>query len=157
MTRLKSGSLGTFAAGFAARVAGAGPEALEHFERLGFNLFTFLQLVDDQRDAIHPGAGSDLARSKATLPVVFYARQAPSGAASRDGGTLWQQTRQAYLASGASVYAALLALGYLGRARDTLRRIADLGYAITPLAALLERLSSEAMETLGSVGPVVGA
>src|SRR5712675_715699 len=47
MTRLKSGSLGTFAAGFAARIAGAGPGDARIFEALGCNLFTFAQLVDD--------------------------------------------------------------------------------------------------------------
>lgn len=150
MTRLKSGSLGRFAAGFAARLAGAEPEALDMFERFASDLFSFAQLVDDQRDARPPVGDSDLARSKATLPVVFYLRGASDAMLSR-------QTCDAYLSSGASTYTAIIALAYLARARAELRLLADRGYAIADLGRVLESVDSSAAETLGAVGPGVVA
>jgi geranylgeranyl pyrophosphate synthase len=152
MTRLKSGSLGTFAAGFAARVAGAGPAGLEVLERFGFNSFTFAQLVDDQRDACAPGTHSDLAQAKATLPVVFFGRRNKLNPPAPVDGRISPQTCDAYESSGASAYAAIIALAYLGRARADLQRLADHGFAVGGLGRFLERFESGATGTLGTVG-----
>jgi geranylgeranyl pyrophosphate synthase len=152
MTHLKSGSLGTFAAGFAARVAGAEADDLELFERVGFNLFTFAQLIDDQRDACMPGPLSDLAQAKATLPVVFYRQRNQIDSPAPAGGTISRETCDAYDSSGAPVYAAIVALAYLGRAQTDLQRLADRGYAIGELGRFLEGVESDASKTLGTVG-----
>jgi geranylgeranyl pyrophosphate synthase len=152
MTRLKSGSLGTFAAGFAARVAGAGTEGLEVFERFGFNIFTFAQLIDDQRDACIPGPLSDLARAKATLPVVFYRQRSQIDSPAPAGDRISKETCDEYDSSGAPVYAAIIALAYLGRAKEDLQRLADRGYAIEGLGRFLEGVESGATSTLGTVG-----
>lgn len=151
MTHLKSGSLGTFAAGFAARVAGADADRLELFERFGFNIFTFAQLVDDQRDACIPGPFSDLAQAKATLPVIFSQRNQIDSPASA-GGTIPREVSDAYDSSGAPVYAAIIALAYLGRAQADLRRLADRGCAIGGLGRFLEGVESGASRALGTVG-----
>ncbi|HET8947911.1 MAG TPA: polyprenyl synthetase family protein [Candidatus Polarisedimenticolia bacterium] len=178
MTRLKSGNLGAFAAGFAARLAGVGAAAgaggsdagvVPLFESLGFNLFTCAQLVDDHRDGCAPGGRSDLARSKATLPVVFFARHRPQPRAgglaartfidsdARGDGTLSDAVHHAYESSGASLYAAVLALAYLGRARADLQCLADHGCPIGPLGRFVEGVESEAARTLGAVGAGVVA
>jgi geranylgeranyl pyrophosphate synthase len=179
MTRLKSGSLGAFAAGFAARLAGVpGVEAEVStlFESLGFNLFTCAQLVDDHRDGCIPGAASDLARSKATLPVVFFSLHGPrpggdevsryGTGALRDGsvdsdargdGTLSTAVHDVYESSGAPLYSAVLALAYLGRARADLQRLAERGCSIGPLGRYLEGVEAEAARTLGAVGAGVVA
>ena len=167
MTRLKSGSLGSFAAGFAGRLAG--DDGLTPvFESLGFNLFTCAQLVDDHRDGCGPGANSDLARSKATLPVVFYSRHRPQAGIDglpRDfsidsdaGGDGRLPTRQNdYESSGAPLYAAVLALAYLGRAHADLQCLADHGCRTGPLGRFVEGVESEAARTLGAVGAGVVA
>jgi len=159
MTRLKSGNLGSFAAGFAARLAGVDSDAFPVFESLGFNLFTCAQLVDDHRDGCAPGARSDLARSKATLPVVFFARRRHTSIDSdaRGDGTLLPAVHHVYESSGAPLYAAVLALAYLGRARANLQRLAESGYSIGPLGRFVEGVESEAARTLGAVGPDVVA
>jgi len=152
MTRLKSGSLGTFAAGFAARVAGADADCLELFERLGFNIFTFAQLIDDQRDACLPGPLSDLAQAKATLPVVFFSQRNQIDSPASAGGTIPREVSDAYDSSGASAYAAIIALAYLGRAQADLRRLSDRGCAIGGLGCFLEGVESGASRALDTVG-----
>ncbi|HYV19755.1 MAG TPA: class 1 isoprenoid biosynthesis enzyme [Verrucomicrobiae bacterium] len=152
MTRLKSGSLGAFAAGFAARLAGIDPGLSSVFESLGFNLFTCAQLVDDQRDACAPGERCDLARSKATLPVVYFVRQTSLEPAAASDGTLSPKSRDAYQSSGAPIYAAVLSLAYMGRARADLRSLAERGCATTSLEAFVGRVESEAALTLCALG-----
>ena len=152
MTHLKSGSLGTFAAGFAARVAGADADCLELFERFGSNIFTFAQLIDDQRDACLPGPLSDLAQAKATLPVVFYSQRNQIDSPAPAGGRISRDISDAYDSSGAPVYAAIIALAYLGRARADLQRLADRGYAIGGLGRFLEDVESGATSALGTFG-----
>jgi hypothetical protein len=54
LRRLRSGTLGRFAAGFAVRAAGVKPAGASLFERLGFHLFTFAHLMHDHPDAGRP-------------------------------------------------------------------------------------------------------
>ena len=152
MTCLKSGSLGSFAAGFAARLAGARGESLALFERVGFNLFTYAQLVDDQRDACAPAGTCDLAQAKATLPVVYFSDRAAIDSARAVDGTIPRPTCDAYESSGASAYAAILALAYLDRAHADLAHLADRGHDTHALGRFLDRVESGASETLGAVG-----
>lgn len=159
MTRLKSGNLGSFTAGFAARLAGGDVGVFPLYEGLGFNLFTCAQLVDDHRDGCLPGGRSDLARSKATLPVVYFSRHTHTSvdSAARINGTISPAACDVYESSGAPLYAAVLALAYLGRARADLRRLAERGCSIGPLGCFVEGVESEAARTLGAVGAGVVA
>jgi geranylgeranyl pyrophosphate synthase len=73
MTSLKAGSLGRFATGLGASMATEDPEIVHLSGEFGFNLFTYLQLVDDLRDACNAqDSPGDLMRHKKTLPVVFF-------------------------------------------------------------------------------------
>jgi geranylgeranyl pyrophosphate synthase len=148
MTRLKSGSLGSFAAGFAVRIAGGDADTIPVFESIGFNLFTCAQLVDDQRDARTKGSLSDMARGKATVPVVFQSR---IDSTAREDGRLSPEVRE-NPRSGALVCAAVLALAHLARARADLHLLANRGYPTEPLHRYMAEVESEAARTWGAVG-----
>jgi len=148
MTRLKSGGLGRFVTGFAARITGTDRDAVALFERFGDHTFTLAQIVDDLRDACAPGETSDLAQRKATLPVVFYGRVIDSPAAA--DGMLSCDIRDTYESSGAPLYAAILAHAYLSRAKEDLTLLARRGYAVGGLIAFLESVDSGAGATLSA-------
>src|SRR5207249_9699641 len=148
MTRLKSGALGKFATGFAARIAGADKEGVALFERFGDHRFTLAQLVDDLRDACAPGHDSDLAQRKATLPVVFYGRGIDSVVPT--DGMLSTEVRTVYESSGAPLYAAILARAYMSRAEEDISLLAQQGYAVGGLERFLENVDSGALETLSA-------
>jgi geranylgeranyl pyrophosphate synthase len=147
-TRLKSGGLGRFAAGFAARVAGADGSGVARFEALGEHLFTLAQLVDDLRDASVPGEASDLEQAKPTLPVVFYGRGIDSPVPS--DGILPADVLSKYETSGAPLYAAILAHAYLSRAEEDLSLLAQHGYAVGGLERFLESVETGAEEILSA-------
>ncbi len=147
-TCLKSGGLGKFVAGFAARVAGADGDGVALFERLGFHTFTFAQLVDDLRDACDPDQASDLAERKATLPVVFYSQGIDSLAPAN--GMLSSAIRRTYESSGAPLYVAILAHAYMSRAEEDLSLLARNGYAVGGLGRFLKSVDSGAGETLSA-------
>lgn len=147
-TCLKSGGLGKYVAGFAARIAGADGDGVLLFERLGSHTFTLAQLVDDLRDACARGQGSDLAQGKATLPVVFYG-QGINPPAPLDG-MLSADIRRTYESSGAPLYVAILAHAYLSRAQEDLSLLARQGYAVAGLVRFLESVDSSAAETLNA-------
>lgn len=144
-TQMKSGSLGRFITGFAARVAGANGEGVALLERLGVNAFTFAQLVDDLRDACTDDPTSDLSQGKATLPVVFSSQAVDP---DRWGGAMLGIEVPAYESSGAPVYVAIIAQAYMSRAQEDLVTLARIGYAIGGLARFLESLDSSAADTL---------
>ncbi len=148
MTRLKSGGLGKFATGFAARIAGADGEGVALFERFGDHTFTLAQLVDDLRDACAPGGDSDLAQRKATLPVVFYGREIDSPALV--DGILSRDACNTYESSVAPLYVAILAHSYMSRADEDLTLLARHGYAVGGLVRFLESMDSDAGETLSA-------
>jgi len=148
MTCLKSGGLGRFTTGFAARVAGAEADGVALFERFGDHTFTLAQVVDDLRDACAPGQTSDLAQGKATLPVVFYSR-VPGPPAPVDA-MLSEDICRTYDSSGAPVYAAILAHAYMSRAEEDLTSLARRGYAVEGLVGFFESLVSSAGETLSA-------
>ena len=73
MTARKAGSLGRLAGDFGARVATHDSEVISLFGEFGFNLFTYLQLIDDMRDACPRNSPqSDLAQHKKSVPLVFF-------------------------------------------------------------------------------------
>jgi geranylgeranyl pyrophosphate synthase len=147
-TCLKSGGLGRFVTGFAARVAGADEEGLALFERLGYHTFTLAQLVDDLRDACAPGETSDLAHRKATLAVVFYGQGVDS--LVPPDGMLTAEVCKLYESSGAQLYVGILAYAYMKRAEEDLLLLARHGYAVGGLVRLLESVDSGAGETLSA-------
>ena len=147
-TCLKSGGLGRFVAGFAARVAGADGDGVSLFERFGSNIFTLAQLIDDMRDACAPGQSSDLAQRKATLPVVFYGRGVDSPIPL--DGMLAPDIRQTYDSSGAPLYGAILAQAYMSRAQEDLLLLARRGYVVGGLGRFLENVDLGAGEVLGT-------
>jgi len=148
MTRLKSGALGKFATGFAARIAGADKEGVALFERFGDHTFTLAQLVDDLRDACAPGRDSDLAQRKATLPVVFYGQEFDSPAPV--DGILSRDICNSYESSVAPLYVAILAQAYIMRADEDLTLLARHGYAVGGLVRFFESVDSDAGKTLSA-------
>ncbi len=132
MTTLKAGSIGRFAAGFGASMATDDAEMINMSGELGFNLFTYLQLADDLRDACPPsGQAGDLAANKKTVPVVF-SKGSPSdercgsqgGIIQRASGrNLGRNPVQAFKDSGAETFGAIVAETFLNRAKETLGRL----------------------------------
>ena len=148
MTCLKAGGLGRFVTGFMGRVIGADGDGVALLERFGHHTFTLAQLVDDLRDACAPGEDSDLARRKATLPVVFYGQRIDSPAPV--DGILSHQTCRTYESSGASVYAAILVHAYMSRAEEDLTLLVRHGYAVGGLVRFLESVDSGAGKILSA-------
>ena len=138
MTSLKSGSLGRFAAAFGACMATEDPETVWSFGEFGFDLLTYLQLVDDLRDAC-PGDGKpgDLILHKKTVPLVFFydylAQRYPERGNALDiiDGIMLEQTpesaaleiRREFEASGAGLFGAIAAESFLNRAKGHLERL----------------------------------
>ena len=147
-TCLKSGGLGGFIAGFAARIAGADEEGVALFERFGSSTFTFGQLLDDMRDACAQGELSDLAQHKATLPVVFYSQE--GGSPVGLDGMLSQDIHETYESSGAPLYVAIVAQVYMSRARRDLSLLARRAYAVGGLGRFLKSVELGAEEILSA-------
>jgi geranylgeranyl pyrophosphate synthase len=132
MTSLKAGSLGRFATGLGASMATEDPEIVNMSGEFGFNLFTYLQLVDDLRDAFKAqDLRGDLMQRKKTLPVVFFRNSLtesnhevvcsiiPSGV----WGNTWVDVSREFEASGARIFGAIVAEAFLNRAKSNLAGI----------------------------------
>lgn len=144
MTALKAGGLGELAAVFGASLATDDTETVRLFGELGFNLFTYAQLVDDLRDAFpSQGSSSDWEQGKKTLPLLFFRNSlrekrldvrthdgmmpAPTPASERVSiiaahtpqGSSPDVTEE-YDSSGAQVFGAIVAETFLNWAKDTL-------------------------------------
>jgi hypothetical protein len=139
LRRLRSGTLGRFAAGFAVRAAGVEPADASLFERLGFHLFTFAHLMHDHPDAGRPD------------PLVAL----PSGHAPPAGGAPAPQILSPeYDSRGGSSFSEILALAYLGRAHADLQLLAARGYAVEALGRFLQHVESEGRPIAGALGPM---
>ena len=134
ITCLKSGSLGRLATSFAANIATDESQTIKLFEEFGFNLFTYMQLVDDIRDACPENTPhTDLGQHKKTLPLVYFfnflvedASVTNSDIMSPDSGVpISQKVRQAFKASGAEVFSAIVAETFLNRAKSNLADLRD--------------------------------
>jgi geranylgeranyl pyrophosphate synthase len=147
-TCLKSGGLGGFVAGFAARIAGTDADGIALFERFGSNTFTLAQLLDDLRDASAPGLLSDLAQRKATLPVVFYGRGVGSPVPHDD--MLPPDIHKTYESSGGPLYVAILAQAYMSRAQQDLSLLARRAYAVSGLGRFLKNVELGAEKILSA-------
>ena len=131
MTSLKAGSLGRLAAGFGAWLATDDAGTIDTCEEFGSNLFTFMQLIDDIRDA-KPENSSDIRRNKKTIPIVFLHHQM---AQARDGlpdgilpppgsiGTGAPQLDELDT-SGADAFGVIVAEAFLNRAKGALANLA---------------------------------
>lgn len=130
MTGLKAGSLGKLAAGFGASMATDDLDIVKSCEDFGFNLFTYLQLIDDLRDACpKQGLPRDLMLHKKTVPLMFFRNSLPAEnhACPKDGIMLPQiwaeanvEVRQEFDASGAGVFCAILAETFLNQVKKNL-------------------------------------
>jgi len=129
MTALKAGSIGRMAAGFGAGLAGGDAQTSALCGEFGFNLFTYLQLVDDLRDACPKGGvPEDLLQNKKTVPLVFFAGSLPGAGASVVSATMRgkedpeaaRQLQEVFERSGANVFCGVVAEVFLNRAKDNL-------------------------------------
>lgn len=153
LTRLRSGTLGRFAAGFAARAAGAEPTGAALFERLGFHLFTFAHLMHDHPDAGRPAPLRGRDEASQHTDGARQGDASPSGAKSPDGALSPQLLSPEHDSPGGSSFAEILALAYLGRAHADLQLLAARGYAVEGLGRFLSRVESDGRSTAGLLGP----
>ena len=131
MTSLKAGSLGRMAADIGASIATDDPEIVSLCSEFGFNLFTYVQLIDDLRDACPTqGVQRDLLGHKQTVPLVFLYRTIAEKS-SGDSDIMSPQVlelagvdvRREFESSGAPVFSAVVAETFLNRARRNLEEL----------------------------------
>ncbi|MFC2018151.1 polyprenyl synthetase family protein [Chloroflexota bacterium] len=129
MTCRKSGSLGRSASALGAIMATEDSETIDLFREFGFNLFSYLQLIDDLRDAC-PADGNmrDLEQHKKTLPIAYFYNYLMQEYTGPDGAIIpweydnWanQDIRREYSSSGADMFCAIVAETFLNRAKSIL-------------------------------------
>ena len=135
------------AAEFGAALATDEAETIELFGAFGFNALTYVQLIDDLRDACpYDIQNGDLARRKKTVPVVFFHHYLVQSFPGTVGDQIWQnlatdlpQIRLNYEISGAEDFCAVIAEVFLNRARSNLL---DLRTRIGEVSGLEEYLES---------------
>ncbi len=130
MTFLKAGSLGRLAAGFGASLATDNSETIALYEELGLNLFTYLQLMDDLRDACPEQArDGDLVNHKKTLPAVVFCESlvqlGPNSASDFAGPDLdsGEGIRGQFEASGVREFCTIVAEVFLNRTKAQLKTL----------------------------------
>jgi geranylgeranyl pyrophosphate synthase len=167
----KAGSLGRFSAAFGASMATQDPAIIKLFGDFGFNLFTYLQLIDDLRDAC-PAAGPmlDLKQRKKTVPLVFLSNLKEKACAMPDGGIMQSQTdeevsqnaRREFKDSGAALFGAIVAEVFLNRAKANLEEIKSRLGKVSSLEHLVSSLEitpqevfalPEGLSAIGHSGP----
>jgi geranylgeranyl pyrophosphate synthase len=146
MTCLKSGSIGKLAGEFGASVATDDGELIALLGDLGFNIFTYLQLIDDLRDAFpNDSVPTDFIQNKKTVPLVFFYNSFEQEMFEQNSDILLQgseeqnkELRRRFQSSGSTSFCAIVAEVYLNRAKTNLR---DLRCKIDSVEGL-ERLVS---------------
>ena len=142
MTALKAGGCGRLAASVGASIATADDEMIALFGELGSDLFIYLQLIDDIRDASPAeGVSRDLLQRKKTLPLLYFynwmsadGKDAAGDIMPAEFGAESRETlAPAFDATGAGVFGAVVAEAYLNQARANL---ADLSALLGPLEHL---------------------
>ncbi len=133
MTALKGGSLGRLAAGLGAALATTDRKIVALCSEFGANLFTYLQLVDDLRDAFpEEGEALDLLQRKMTVPLVFWYNSLPHAQSLHGSGIIAErrspgpELREQFRASGAELFGAIVAEAYLNKARENLAALKGL-------------------------------
>ena len=157
ITGLKSGSIGRLATAFASNIATDEPQTIKLFEEFGFNLFTYMQLVDDLRDACPENNSlTDLGQHKKTLPVVYFSNFLAEGStvpnsgimSPNSGEPISQEVRQAFKASGAEVFSAIIAETFLNRAKNNLAALRDRALMVDGLEQLVRSVEFNPTEIL---------
>ncbi len=131
MTRLKSGSIGKLAGEFSASVCTSDADIINLFSEFGFNLFTYLQLIDDVRDAMPTdGPSTDFMQSKKTLPLVFFKNVVEQSYSGKDSDIIFDsptepelEVRELFEQSGSKSFCAVIAESYLNRAKSNLAEL----------------------------------
>ncbi len=140
--RSKTAKLFEAAAMVAAVLAGRGPEAQQAMGRYGLHLGTAFQMVDDILDydaspeATGKNLGDDLAKGKATLPLLYAMRNGSPAQSARirraimEGGlNSLDEVQQTIRATGALAYTAQQAAAEARKAVDALPPLPDSSYA----------------------------
>ena len=146
MTSLKAGGLGKSSAMVGACLAGGTTEVVDLFGEFGFNLFTYLQLIDDLRDACPADdLNCDLAQIKRTVPLVFFYNSLDFGkeglnTAVRAKSEDLTGARSEYISSGAQLFGATVAEAYLNRTRANLEDLKESLGAVETLEHLIGSL-----------------
>ena len=146
MTELKAGGCGRMAASFGADLATEDEEVRSLFSDLGFNIFVYLQLVDDLRDA-YPAEGTptDLLQGKKTVPLAYFHGAAPDQRAIGSDAIMLQDDndvgyRRKFDESGANTFGAVVAEAYLNQAKANLADLSDRLGSLDRLERLIESL-----------------
>ena len=157
MTSRKSGSLGRYATTFGAGIATDDQEEVELFGEFGFNFFTYLQLIDDLRDACPIDEPMrDLMQHKKTVPLVFFYNYLAEERNDSSGDMMQRilsedrprKVRQEFERSGAKLFCAILAESFLNRAKDILAELRGQSYRVESLEQLVESVEIRPQEVL---------
>jgi geranylgeranyl pyrophosphate synthase len=155
MTTLKSGSIGRLAGEFAASMATEDREIIDGFAEFGFDLFSYLQLVDDLRDAMPENSEiGDLSQGKRTLPIVFFYNTVESSKAIEHKGVIiavdseqqLAEIRRQFATSGSMSFCAIVAEAYLNRSKSDLEKLKPKVVTVESLEQLVSTLEFAAEE-----------
>lgn len=158
MTALKGGGYGRQVAALAASVATEDPELIDLFGNLGFELLTYMQLVDDVNDASPGNAeANDFLRFKKTVPLSFFYGSIDSQLLPRNDGIIEHHSefddeslRTQYLQSGASEFGTVVAEAHLNRAKEILTKLEEQLGPLVDLKRHVATLESSPQEILSS-------
>ena len=152
MTELKAGGCGRLAASFGAELATEDEELRSLFSDLGFNIFVYLQLVDDLRDA-YPAEGTptDLLQGKKTVPLAYFRGAVPEKRATGSDGIMNQDDndsgyRRKFDESGANAFGAVVAEAYLNQAKANLADLSARLGSLDRLERFIESLEFSPQE-----------
>ncbi|MEK7281568.1 MAG: polyprenyl synthetase family protein [Chloroflexota bacterium] len=158
MTSLKGGALGRLAAEFGAGIATDDPLTVSLCGEMGFNLFTYLQLIDDLRDACPEQSLSlDLLNHKKTVPLAFFCNSfynsilsEPFEVKGESWGDAGADLKGKFAASGAPAFSALVAEAFLNRAKGNLQQLSDLVGSVENLERFISPLEIRPQELVSS-------
>jgi len=157
MSCRKSGNVGRSAATMGAMIATGSPETVGLFGQFGSNVFTYLQLVDDLRDAC-PADGymRDMDQHKKTLPLVYFynylmQEQVEPGCdiiPSLYDNLSRQDIRLKFSTSGAETFCIIVAETFLNRAKSDLAILKDRVRTVEGLEQFISTLEISPDEVL---------
>lgn len=158
MTSLKGGALGRLAAEFGANMATDDSLIVSLCGEMGFNLFTYLQLIDDLRDAYPEQApSSDWLNHKKTVPLAFFYNSFYNSISAEPfevKGRTWEDAgadlKGKFAASGVSAFSALVAEAFLNRAKGNLEQLKCLVGSVENLERFISPLEIRPQELAAS-------
>ncbi len=154
MTALKGGGYGRQVAALAASTATTDPDVIEQFGDLGFELLTYMQLIDDITDACPPDSEPhDFLQFKKTVPLSFFCGSVDehllpprSGIIQHERENDDESFRSAYLRSGATEFGSVVAEAHLNRAKEILAELEERLGPLVDLKRHVETLESSPQE-----------